>query len=99
MTHITINPAHPGEIIKEDVLPHFGLSISEAAERLQVARPNFSNVLNGKTALSAELALKLEAVFGVSADLLTNIQGKWDLAQARRNPGTTQNLERLPQPA
>ncbi len=76
-------PAHPGEIVREDVLPAFGLSIVEAAEALNVARPGFNNMLNGKRALTHEMALKLEAAFGVSAELLTNIQNEYDLAQAR----------------
>lgn len=76
-------PAHPGEIVRDEVLPAFGVSIVEAAEALKVARPGFNNMLNGKRALTPEMALKLEAAFGVSAELLTNAQNQYDLAQAR----------------
>lgn len=82
-----LSPVHPGDIIREDVLPHFGISILRAAEILHVARPNLNHVLNGKRTLSHELALKLEAAFGVSADLLTAMQNDYDLAQARAHAG------------
>lgn len=76
-------PAHPGEIVRDEILPAFGLSIVDAAEALKVARPGFNNMLNGKRALSHEMALKIEAAFGVSAEMLTNAQNEYDLAHAR----------------
>lgn len=79
-----ISPAHPGDLIREDVFPAFGIrSVIEAAEVLNVARPGLNNMLNGKRALSHEMALKIEAAFGVSADLLVNLQSQYDLAKAR----------------
>ncbi len=78
-----VSPAHPGEIVRADILPAFGLSVVEAAEVLKVARPGFNTMLNGKRALTHEMALKLEAAFGVSAELLTSAQNEYDLAQAR----------------
>ncbi|RZJ04522.1 MAG: addiction module antidote protein, HigA family [Brevundimonas sp.] len=76
-------PAHPGEIIRDEVLPAFGLSIVEVADALNVARPGFNNMLNGKRALTHEMALKIEAAFGVSAEMLTVAQNEYDLARAR----------------
>ncbi|WP_339932496.1 HigA family addiction module antitoxin [uncultured Brevundimonas sp.] len=89
-------PAHPGEIIRDEILPAFGLNIVQAADVLKVARPGLNNVLNGKRALSHEMALKIEAAFGVSAEMLTTAQNNFDLARARsRAPNIVAGIERL----
>ena len=58
------NPPHPAEIIKEDILPELGLSVTEAARQLGVSRVALSRVLNGKAAISAEMALRLHLWLG-----------------------------------
>lgn len=83
MTNKMISPAHPGELIREEILPAFGLNVAQAAEALGVARPGFNNMINGHRALSHEMALKIEAAFGVDAEMLVNLQTNYDLAQAR----------------
>jgi addiction module HigA family antidote len=70
-------PFHPGTYIKNHVLPT-GLSVKGAAELLGVGRPALSNLLNGKAALSAEMALRLEKTFGVSQEELLRMQAKFD---------------------
>ncbi len=82
----------------EDVLPHYGMSITEAATRLDITRANLSNVLNGKSVLTADLAAKVERAFGVDAQLLLNMMANWSLAKARANPGL-RSIERVPEPA
>ncbi|OGN44484.1 MAG: addiction module antidote protein, HigA family [Caulobacterales bacterium RIFCSPHIGHO2_01_FULL_67_30] len=82
MTKMTA-PTHPGEIIRDHILPAFGLTIVSAAEALGVARPGFNTMLNGKRALTHEMALKIEALTGVSAEMLTKAQNEYDLAEAR----------------
>lgn len=81
------NPPHPGETLKEDVLPALGLSITEVAQQLGVARPSLSKVLNGHAAISPEMALRIEKWLGVehggSADLWLAEQAVYDLWQAR----------------
>lgn len=95
MTKMT-NPAHPGELIREEVLPAFGLNIAQAAEALGVARPGFNNMVNGHRALSHEMALKVEAAFGVSAEMLIAMQTNHDLAQARAHAAEiTAGVKRL----
>lgn len=76
------HPPHPGELIREDVLPEYGLNVTEAAKLLHAARPNLSNFLNEKAGVSPALALKIEAVFGVPARMLLNMQAAYDLADA-----------------
>lgn len=83
MTGKMTAPAHPGEMIRDEILPAFGLNVVRAAEVLNTARPGFNNMLNGHRALSHEMALKIEAAFGVSAEMLIRMQSNFDLAQAR----------------
>ena len=59
------NPPHPGETLKEDVLPALGLNVTDAAAQLGVTRPALSRVLNGRAAISPEMALRIEAWLGV----------------------------------
>ena len=79
------NPTHPGVLIREEILEPLELSIAEAAVALGVRRATLSDVTNGKAALSAEMALRLEKAFGVSMDLLLRMQAGYDAAQARRH--------------
>lgn len=81
------NPPHPGETLREDVLPALGLTVKEAAAQLGVARPSLSRVLNGHAAISPEMALRIERWLGVEnggrADLWMAEQASYDLWQAR----------------
>ena len=53
------NPPHPAEVIKEDILPELGLSVTAAAKQLGVSRVALSRVIKGKAAISADMALRL----------------------------------------
>lgn len=81
------NPPHPGESLREDVLPALGLTITEAAAQLGVTRAALSRVLNGHAAISPEMALRLEGWLGIEnggrADLWIAQQASYDLWQAR----------------
>lgn len=81
------NPSHPGETLREDILPALGLNVTEAAEQLGVARPTLSRILNGHAAISPEMALRIEQWLGVenggSANLWLELQAGYDLWQAR----------------
>lgn len=94
------NPSHPGEIIRDETLPHFGLSVSAAARILRHDRASLHKVLNGDSALTPELALKIEKAFGVDAGLMLNVQANWELARARRAADRiTAGIERQTVPA
>jgi antitoxin HigA-1 len=73
------NPAHPGEVLKELFIEPLGLSITEAAERLGVARKTVSKIVNGHGAVTAEMALRIEIVFGSTAQTWLNMQAAYDL--------------------
>lgn len=79
-----LNPVHPGELLKEEVIGPVGLSVTRAAEILGVGRPALSAVLNGRAGLSPEMAIRVEKAFGVSMDLLLKMQLQFDIARARR---------------
>jgi addiction module HigA family antidote len=79
------NPPHPGEFIKEDVIDVLSLTITQAADILEVRRATLSDMLKGKSALSAEMALRLEKAFGISMDLLLKMQAGYEAARMRRH--------------
>ena len=58
------NPPHPGEILKEDVLPELGLTVGQLAEHLGVSRPHLSRVLNGHAGISADMDLRFSEALG-----------------------------------
>ncbi len=78
------NPPHPGSAIKYDCLEPLGLTVNAGARVLGVARPTLSNVINGKAAISPEMAIRLEKAFGSTADAWLRMQAAYDLAQARK---------------
>lgn len=82
------SPSHPGEIIREEVIGPLGLNVTKAAAVLGVTRPTLSRLLNGKAALSPEMALRIEKAFGPGADHLMRIQLSHDMAGARRQAGS-----------
>lgn len=80
------NPPHPGLTLRDDVLPELGLSVTEAAEQLGVSRVTLSRMLNGRAAISPEMALRLEAWLGKDrggdARLWLAQQAAYDMWQA-----------------
>ncbi len=78
------NPPHPGDLIRTEVIDALGLSVSQAAEILKVRRATLSDLLNGKAALSPEMALRIEKAFGPEMDHLLRMQLAYDVAQQRR---------------
>lgn len=78
-----INPVHPGEILREDVLADLGLSVGEAASRLGVSRWSLRRVLDGSTRLSPQLALRLEVAGVGTARAWMAMQAAYELAAER----------------
>jgi antitoxin HigA-1 len=79
------NPAHPGRIVRHDCLEPLGLSITEGAKILGVSRQALNNVVNGKSGISAEMAIRLTKAFGSTADTWLRMQVAYDLAQAMKD--------------
>jgi addiction module HigA family antidote len=80
---IGMKPPHPGAFIREEVLEPLALSVTEAAQVLDVRRASLSDVLNGKASLSAEMALRVEKAFGVNMDTLLKMQAWFDTCAMR----------------
>lgn len=83
------NPPHPGEVLKGLCLEPLGLSVTEAAGALGVSRKTLSSILNGRSGISPEMAIRLAMAFGTSAESWLNQQSMFDLWQAEQS---------LPQP-
>jgi addiction module HigA family antidote len=78
------NPPHPGEILKEDVIPELGLTVGDLAAHLGISRPHLSRILNGHSGISADMDLRLSEALGQTPGLWLKMQGAYDLWQAGR---------------
>jgi addiction module HigA family antidote len=82
-SRIAMAPPHPGAFVREEILDELGLSVSAAAQALDVRRATLSDLINGNAALSAEMALRIEKAFGLKMETLLNMQA-WHDAHAMR---------------
>ena len=85
------NPPHPGETVRFECIQAAGLTVIEAARRLGCSRPTLSRVLNGRAAVSADMALAFEREGWSNADFWMRRQAAYDLAQARRRAVAARN--------
>jgi addiction module HigA family antidote len=83
-----LNPPHPGDFIRTEIIGPLGLSVTSAAQALDVSRPALSTLLNGKADLSGDMALRIEKAFGVKMDTLMRIQSSYDIARTRKRENT-----------
>ena len=89
------NPAHPGAILADTVLrKDGGISLTEFSKKLRVSRVALSRVVNGRAGVSAELAIRLSAALGTSAEVWLNMQQAYDLARAQKK--ARPRIQRLP---
>ena len=87
------NPPHPGLSVRHDCLEPLGLSVTEAARKLGVSRKQLSSIVNGRSGISPEMAIRLDRVFGGGATTWHRMQAAYDLAQALDRAGALE-LER-----
>lgn len=78
------NPPHPGLSIRHDCLEPLGLSVTEAAKKLGVSRNQLSDVVNGHSGISPQMAIRLDKAFGGGANTWYRLQAAYDLAQAMK---------------
>ena len=78
------NPSHPGLIIRDDVLPALQVSVNEAAEQLGVSRVTLLRVIHGRSAITAEMALRVGKLIGNGPEIWLRMQSQYDLWQAKK---------------
>lgn len=86
-----VRPIHPGEMLREDFMPDYGLTVATLAHALGVSRQTVNELVRERRALSADMALRLSMLFGNSADFWLNAQRAvdlWDAAQELERRGT-----------
>jgi antitoxin HigA-1 len=81
------NPPHPGLTVRHDCLEPLGLTVTAGAKVLGVTRQALNNLVNGKSGISPEMAIRLSKAFGSSPETWLGMQLDYDLAQARRREG------------
>ena len=79
-----VRPTHPGEMLREDFLPEYGLTVTSLAESLGVSRQTINELLRERRALSPEMALRLSRLFGNTPEFWLNAQRAVDLWEASR---------------
>ena len=91
------NPPHPGLSVRLNCLEPFGLSVTEGAKALGVTRQALNNLVNGKSGISPEMAIRLSKAFGSSPETWLKMQLDYDLARARRHEDSIQ-VKRVQRP-
>ncbi len=76
------SPPHPGLSVRHDCLEPLGLTVSEAARKLGVSRKQLSDIVNCRSGISPEMAIRLDKAFGGGAETWYRLQSTWELAQA-----------------
>src|SRR5712672_4188935 len=92
------NPPHPGDFIRTEIIEPSGLSVTAAAVALQVSLPALFSLLNRRSDLSGDMALRIEQAFGVKMDTLMRMQASYDIAQTRKRERQI-HVRRVHQPA
>ena len=94
-----LNPPHPGENLREDVLAPLGLSVTETAKALGISRKTLSEIVNGKSPITPDIAVRLERAFWAPpAEMWLRLQAAYDLRRAARRLKNTP-VRRLRPPA
>ena len=78
------NPPHPGKIVKRSLINSTTLSITQAAKMLSVGRVTLSKLINGRSSISPEMAVRLSIALNTSSEMWLNMQSTYDLWQAEQ---------------
>ena len=92
-------PAHPGPFIRMEVIEPLNLSVTQSAKVLGVTRPALSALLNGRVALSPDMALRIEKAFGPKMDTLLRMQTAYEIAEARHREAAIKVKRYVAKPA
>lgn len=94
MDSVMKNPPHPGSIVLHECMQPLGLRVTEAATKLGVSRKQLSALLNGRSGISPEMAIRLSKAFGASAGMWVRLQANYNLSRAMERVDEIQ-VERL----
>lgn len=94
--HDSLEPINPGEILREVFLEPLGISINQLSRDLSVPPNRISEIVNGKRAITADTALRLERYFGIEAQFWLNLQTEFDLRNMKRKIGSDIEKRILP---
>ena len=86
MSDDPLAPVHPGEILLEEFIRPHGLTAGRVAARMKIARPRIEKLVRGRTPVTVDTALRLERLFGPSAQFWLNLQTRYDLETAKASP-------------
>ena len=78
--HPSVNPVHPGEILREDILPALSMSKTAMADALKISRQTLYDILDEKQPVTAEMAVRFGKLFGNGSNFWINLQRAYDLA-------------------
>ena len=88
-------PVHPGEILKEDILPSAGLSVTAAAKALGVSRQMLHDILSERKPMSAVMCLKVSRLFGSSPEVWMRLQAAYDLKKAEQDQKVMERVAQI----
>jgi addiction module HigA family antidote len=88
-------PIHPGEIIRQDILPKVGLSVKQAAKSLGVSRQMLHGILAGRKPLSAVMCLRIARLFGGSPEVWMRLQAAYDLKKSEQDKRIMARIARI----
>ena len=92
---MTRQPSHPGEILHELYMEPLSLSAAKLAEKLGVSRTTISSLINGKTSVTVNMAMRLSQAFGTTPELWLNLQRNLDLWLARQHGGSWKEVKQI----
>jgi addiction module HigA family antidote len=90
-----LRPIHPGEMLREDILPGANLSVSAAAKRLGVSRQMLNDIVCEKRPLSAAMCLRIAKLFGSTPDFWMRLQATYDLKKAAADKAIAKSISRI----
>ena len=94
VSHVMQEPPHPGAVVLHECMEPLGLGVTESAAKLGVSRSQLSAVVNGRSGISAEMAIRLSKAFGGSATMWVRLQANYNLSRAMQRVDEIQ-VERL----
>lgn len=95
MNSSSLPAVHPGEVLREDILPDVGLSVTAAAKALGVSRQMLHDILAERKPLSAAMCLRIAKLFGSSPEMWMRLQASYELQKARKDKDIRKSIHKI----